>query len=466
MIISLTSSRRRPCLLLILLAATAGCGSAEQNRTDAQAEAPATTPASADAPLPVTDLAVPTDSGPLSADGPLTTDTAELEDPRALQQQAAEALETGDSDRAWQLVRMAKRQLPEDPEVTFLMARVLAQRHRFHEAVKILDDLAKAVPETRLPALGQTAEWLVEQGEWAEAERRYRQLLELVGDTSLVDSQLASLLLRQGRRIEAADPLRRLCRQGQVSEANLRALLTLAKPFPGDATEDAFEPIGKLGQARVELGKNNLAEALNELEPTADLTAAEWSLRGRILALQQDWESLAQWADGDLPESADQHADFWFAKAVAAAGQGQHRQAIKSFCQTVLRDPTDAAAYRAMSRSLAQLEMDSESQRAEQRAAQIERTQQIGAAMAASDERDLGELSTLADTLIDLGRPLEALAWRAVLVYYESQSGQLDQQQEANAMTEINRERLAILSDENAFASEQEIFCGVEPGSL
>ena len=82
----------------------------------------------------------------------------------------------------------------------------------------MLDDLAVDFPDAKLAVLGQTAEWLVFQGDWTAAEERYRTLLTLVDETSLIDRLLSRLLIRQGRQVEARVLLQRLCKAGNVEE--------------------------------------------------------------------------------------------------------------------------------------------------------------------------------------------------------------------------------------------------------
>jgi tetratricopeptide (TPR) repeat protein len=139
-------------------------------------------------------------------------------DPQQLRDEALAALESGDSGEALRLIRRSVAGDPEDPEALFVMARVLAERNRFAEAIRMLDGLAERMPGLEIPVLGQTAEWSVFQGQWEEAERRYRALREEVDDAGrqMVDRRLAQLLLRQGRRLDANVHLQRLCRGGNI----------------------------------------------------------------------------------------------------------------------------------------------------------------------------------------------------------------------------------------------------------
>ncbi len=132
----------------------------------------------------------------------------------------------------------------------------------------------------RLPVLGQTAEWLVLQGQWSQAEQRYQTLLDELPDAGLVHRKLAQLLLRQGRRLEAATHLRQSCRLGDIEELDLRALLMVVHPFPGDAIKDQLDPIGSMGQARYEISQGNLDAAIERLQQSTTPSPATAALMG------------------------------------------------------------------------------------------------------------------------------------------------------------------------------------------
>jgi len=388
-----------------------------------------------------------------------------LVDPAKLQEDAIDALDSGDLETAFKLIRAAKAAAPDDPQVIFLTARVLAERNRFAEAIKMLDDLAETVPEARLPALGQTAEWSVFQGEWEEAERRYRSLLSEVGNASMVHRLLAQLLYRQGRRLEAATSLHELCRAGNIEEVELRSLLNSVHPFAGELASGEFAPIGPLGRARYQIGEGDWDAALEELAGATVQSPDEYALRGRIYAQQRDFDSLQQWAT-DAKVSTNKSADHWFALGAHQAHQEDHAGAVDSFCEVVLHDPTDGEAYLLMSRSLAQLGADDEAKQAATRAKLIQQTQQIGSQMAASEQRDLQIIAELSNLLDQLERPLEALAWRAVLAVYSQSSGAITEQQAMQAFSEINQTRRQRLQAGDTQASEQFILCGVDRDAL
>jgi Flp pilus assembly protein TadD len=388
-----------------------------------------------------------------------------LANPAKLQEDAIAALEAGDLEAAFKLVRAARSATPKDPEVIFLLARVLAEGNRFAEAIKLLDDLAEAMPAGRLPVLGQTAEWLVFDGQGQEAEKRYRILLEETAGESMVHRQLSQLLLRQGRRLEAATHLRVLCRAGELNESELRAMLMIVHPFSGTATSDELEPIGELGRARHEIGQGNWDAALAELATSKLSSPLEKSLQGRIYAHQQDFESLAKWVS-EVPEGAQETADYWFATGVYHTQQGNHPAAVKAYCSAALLDQTDAEAYAGLSQSLREMGVETAAQEASRRAELIQQTREIGKQLVASTNREDQMLTKLSDLLDELHRPLEALAWRYLQLVYGQSSSAPSNQDAKQAMREINRTRLQRLEANDTEASQEFILCGIDLDSL
>ena len=376
---------------------------------------------------------------------------------------AVTACESGDFETALQLIRVVRRAAPSDPKVLFLTAHILAEQNRFPEAVKMLDDLAITAPATRFQALGQTAEWRELEGKWRSAEQRYRILLDEMDDTSLVDRLLAQLLMREGRRLEAATFLQKLCRQGVVDESNLRLMLKLASPLRGEETKEGFEPIGALGHARYEMSQGNWDAALQQLS-SRNSDPDQAALRGRVYAEKQDFAALANWA-ADLPENAEQSADFWFARGVHHAHQGDHGDAVRCFLEVVRRDQTDAEAYRRMGGSLQELGDQTKAEKASQRAEWIDRTQTIGNKMAAGGVPNEQEMATLISDLQELHRPYEALGWRAVKVYYGRLSGTISEQQSTNLLEEIKRERLDQINAADPEVDQDFVTCGIDVDS-
>jgi tetratricopeptide (TPR) repeat protein len=417
---------------------------------------------SVDAPSVDTAPVQPPAAAPAAAAVPDPAAAAAEVDPAKLQQAGLVALQAGDVDAASKLARAAILAAPDDPQSIFLMARAFAARNRYSEAIKLLDDMADRVPSSRLPVLGQTAEWLVLQGQYREAEQRYRTLLELAPGASIVERSLARLLNRQGRRLEAAALLRQLCRRGDIEEVDLRSLLLVFHPFADDASTERLAPIGTLGHARREISEGNWNDAAAQLEqPATRKSPAAESLLGRIHAQQQDFPSLDRWAS-TAARSSKQTVDHWYAMGVFAAVNNDHEAAVRCFCEAVIRDQTDQSAYAMLSQSLAKIGADDEAKQAADRAALLQRTQQIGGQMAKDDARDLQALAQLVDLLDQLQRPYEALAWRAVRVAYAG----MNPAETKQALAEINRERLARLASSEPETKDRFVLCGVDIAAL
>ncbi|MEL6109769.1 MAG: tetratricopeptide repeat protein [Planctomycetota bacterium] len=466
----------RHCRMLfvsLLVTATVGCGPDAEKSTPSERiekpvidsdDSPTQTAESQDA-VESTNVDVEPAEEPLSTTRVESSETRSTPtDPVTIRDTAIESLESGKLDRAFELARKAKRLDPENPETIFLNARVLAARHRFAEAVQILDDLALSVPDARLPVLGQTAEWMVTEGRFEEAEARFKKLSDLVGEGGLVSRRLAQLFLRQGRCVEAAAHLRLLCNEGNVEEGELRTLLTVSNPIAFDDSDDTLEPIGVLGRVRSLISANDWAAARAEIESVDSPSSDESAIRARIYATTQDFDSLRAWLEGDGKQTGNTNADGWFAVACLSVHDGEHAQAVDAFCNVVLRDPTDAEAYAMMSDSLSKLGIEDKAKLASTRSELLLQTQKIGKRMSKSESPDTKDLSTLTELLGKLRRPSEALAWRAVETIYAQSRSEITREEAIKRLEQINRNRLELPSDARGLM--EFVLCGIDPQAL
>ena len=384
-------------------------------------------------------------------------------DPVALREQALAALESGEDDLAFAAARRAMRLAPKDPQVVFLMGLVLADRHRFRQAIKTLEGLVAAEPSARLPVMGQTAEWMVLAGMWEQAEQRYRSILTEVPDSVLVHRNLSSLLLRRGHRQEALQHLRFMCRQGDIQESELREMLRVALPFAAEFDRDR-EPVGVVGKAAAEASLGKLPEAALVLSGAPDDDVQAVALRGRVLAMQADWDSLRDWLAGDL-ELVSKTSHYAFARGALAAEEGDHRGAALAFCDAVRRDPTCADAYRGFARSLEKLAYEEQAAEAFRRADLLAETHRLGAEMAQTNRRDHASITRLIELLGQLRRPLEALGWKGVRLAYRSSHRAVTQAEAEQELRRIMSDRKRWLDGEQA-ASDEFLLCGFAVESL
>ena len=390
---------------------------------------------------------------------------SKLEQAMSLRELSLEAMDRGEEDLAFNLVRQAKRFAPQDPQVVFLMALLLADRHRYPEAIRMLDELAKTNEEIRLPAMGQTADWLIKSGDWDEGESRYLSLLKEAPNASLVHRGLAELYLRQGRGLEATAFLRNLCRLGDVQEYELRHLLIARYPFPGDATPENFDPIGRLGLAKAQAAYADWGSVANSLILDDQSTPEEVGFRGRCAVEQENWGGLAKWFSdfnaSDKTQLKSIAPDSYYALGVFCEREEKYQEAADYLSRVVLKDPTDVPAYQALMRVTEKLGLSGIAAQLKQRVKQIERTQQLGQKMASSQDRSYEEMSELIQLLVDLQRPLEALAWRGVRLAYGRQHGTLTPQQAQQLLQSIIRERESLLQKVDEDAYSDFVVCGL-----
>ena len=378
----------------------------------------------------------------------------------ALQQSVIDDLEVGDLDAAWKSIRIVIREDPNNFDSLYLRARVLAERNRFAEAVKILDDLSGRDPGIRLPVLGQTAEWLTFDGRWEAAEKRYRELVKEIPEAGLAHRRLAQLLVRQGKRSEACHLFELLCQSGNVEEVELRHLLRSSRPFQGMESDGESEPIGSFGRAKFLYGENLIDEALVEIEGCDPDAEQAFALKGRLLALSAQKKELAEW-DSQSIANNESLSDYWFAKGVHAQNEKNHKKAIQFLCRGILLDPTDSEAYQILSESLKDNQQIQISEIAKKRQEKILATHKTGQAFTDSETRDPQSVASLCRILDELHRPIESLAWQAVAMVYNQEEMGLSNEQLALQLQNINQKRIRLIRNNEAEATNEFILCGL-----
>ena len=377
-----------------------------------------------------------------------------------LQQTAIVALDKGDTDEAFRLIRLAESAAPDDLQTTFIKARILAERNRFREAVRLLDALAERDPQAQLPVMGQTAEWLVHQGNWQEAESRYRALLEILQDDApaLVHRMLGRLLLREGRRVEAAEHLNQLCRLGDIDQFELLALLSRHYPieYVGFEEEDD-EPIGSLGEARVALANNQIDEALSVIQSDRDDLASDEcnALLGRIYAKQDNVDALIRWADSTVAEE-DRLADDWIGIAALRVSEKDYQAAQEAMHRSIKINPINADAYQMLSQIRAELGDENGSQLASRRSESLRKTYELGKTLSQTPN-DAAALAELIQRLEELHRPFEAIAWTGLQLVYQREG--VDAAELQAKLQELNQRRLQLLQTEADVSDEAFLLC-------
>jgi tetratricopeptide (TPR) repeat protein len=382
-----------------------------------------------------------------------------------LRESALQALGDGQDDVAFQLVRKAMRLDPENPQVVFLFAMVLGDRHRYAEAIQILQKLADRDPATRLPALGQTTEWMVEAGRYGEAEQQYRSILKEVPDALMVHHRLGQLLLQSGRRTEAAKHFEYLSQFGELDQEELRSLLIRSQAFPGDDQFTRFTPLTNLAVCRQELASGKIDQVLDRLsEGGNENSNAELALLARLRAVRSDMDGVQGWVQQE--RMSDVSADAWYAKGWIAMEQQDYPQAVGCFCRVLLIDQTDADAYRMLSQALKKNGDPSRAQVAAARAELVEQTRVIGADLVGEENRDRELISKLIALLNKLNRPLEAFGWQSVDLVYAVEAAAISETQAQSTFEMIGRQRAQLVNSGQHTLDPAFVLCGLASDAL
>ena len=391
----------------------------------------------------------------------ITSSAGETPSIEQLQDAVIDSLEAGELDLAWNSIRVASRIDRDNFDTRYLKARVLAERNRFAEAVKQLDQLAEEDPNVLLPVLGQTAEWLTYDGRWKAAESRFRTLIDLAPEVGMAHRKLAELLIREGKRTEACKYFAALCEVGNIEEVELRQLLKISSAFRGTESTSEQTPIGSLGMSQLHFGEGKLEDALIAAQNSKTLSPEMDALTGRLHAMRGDQDQLAMWATRN-DEQSHPLPSFWFAKGVLAQMKNDHAQAINYFCRSVLLDPTDADSYEHLSESLMADQQTESAKNAAIRAEQLRETHAIGQRFTSNEAREPEQIARLCDLLEQLQRPYESLAWRAVGIVYNHQTSGLSDQEITSQLRAINQQRTKLIESDSKLPTEDFILCGAK----
>lgn len=229
---------------------------------------------------------------------------------------------------------------PNDVETLFRLANVQAAAGDLGEATSLLDSIPMDHPEAGLPAIGQAADWCMQSKRYVEAEARYRTLIERLPQAIIPRRKLAHLYNRQGRRHEAAEQIRSLCRLGDVRQDELHALMSLSdalfdEPADHDAASDASRPLllpnGPSAYARIAFTERKYTQAvelLQDLVTQKQVPPSVNALYGRALADAQYESRLLDWIE-QADEPTKQFAEYWAAVGTYLVGQLRFREAIR-----------------------------------------------------------------------------------------------------------------------------------------
>ena len=382
-------------------------------------------------------------------------DTASIAE---LREVTLRALEAGEDDLAFSMIRKAIAREPENAELIYLHAMILAERNRFREAIVILDELSSKLPQSRIAFLGQTARWSGEAGSYEDAERRFEEILSVIPDDVQVHHFFGQLLLQLGRRHEANQHFRFLAAVGGINQDELRAMLLVRNAFAGDEENSRLMPLDNLARARQSLGNGEPDQARVLLEEAN--TVSSKSLKGRLLTLEGKWKD-AEELIGSLREG-NLNPDWCYARACLEEQNDRPKEALQYVVKAILLDPTDAESYDKLSVLCKSVNLHDVSEEAKQRAITLRRTVELGQGLVGEDPGNREPLAELIDLLKELQRPLEVFAWRSIDLVYAVQEGAISDSEAQQRFEAIGQERQLLLNNGIPQPSRAFLLCGYE----
>ena len=368
---------------------------------------------------------------------------------------AAQLAEAGNLDAATAALQRILVSDPTNVEVLFRLAQIRFQRGDLETAIELLDAIPANDPDAGLPALGQSADWCLEAGRYAEAERRYRDVLARVPNAVVAHRQLAFLLNRQGRRHEAVPHLRSLCQLGDIRQDELHALLVIGHAIFEDPNQPVAEdgarhywPIGAVAEARMLFTASQFSDALAALEETVSAESVLPSVMAfyGLLAIESQDEAKFRWWLSRCDEAVRGYSEYWSAIGASLVNERKFEEAAHALLRAIDLDPTDLASMRRMNQTLQALKRDEEAERWVDRYVAQRNATLASNSIGETSEVKFEDFETVATNLESLGRPLEAVTWRLFGAFYR----QDDQQ----VLKDLNQRRKELASSSDAFPDQ------------
>ena len=399
----------RTGLLFVLLTTMIGCGKSETNSIADPADRQIET---------ASDGAADAESINAQAQTLVDSGSHSNEDRGELISTAGRHLKANQLDQARRVLRSLIVKDSSDVEAIFLLARCEAADGDLSLAVELLGEIPDDHSQAGLPALGQAADWLMQQGDLQAAAQRYERVLQVHGDVVLVHRRLAKIRNDQGERFSARKHLRFLLNQGNITLDEIIAINCISSPFydaetlPPPGEGDSLTDLTHARQFYLDEDFESAARMVSKLSKRFPAHLEVHAFYGRVLNGQQDDLALHQWAQ-NLPAGIDGHPEYWLAVGEWLLRSGSYEQATRALCESALLDSTNRATYGLLSTCLIALDKQ-ELANAVSRRYSLLHDAAVALWNVNSPEANDADYQTLAVVLAKLRRYREALMWQMI----------------------------------------------------
>jgi len=307
--------------------------------------------------------AKPSASKPQPIETPKTQSTTD-EDFKESLGKASKLLAEKNIQEAWEAVKKLSLVRPQDPQLLYLSALILAAKDDLPGAIQTIRRIPSDANEA-LPAAGQAAEWTVALGKLPEAETQLLKLVKQYPTAVPAIRLLAKIYNAQGRRFEANRYLDRLIRLGDFTKIELLATVDPRDYFDDENTRMPFaqanpdHPYVEFATIRKKLMRNGYAshlESLKQISTQNPNLIEPWVWTATSLLQTDRLNELQNWL-ANPPSGADKHPEYWYATGGLMLRTNQYESAARCFVQAIQLDRRHVAAYQGLADSLIEMKL-------------------------------------------------------------------------------------------------------------
>lgn len=326
---------------------------------------------------------------------------------------ASEARNRGATNLSWRIVQDVLIADQNNGDALELAVRIQKDLGKFVEAADSAIRLADA-DASKLPAMMLVAfECHLRAGDYNATENDLRKALKHDPDDPQFHRYLAQLLNAQGRRIEASQHVHELIRLKDIQPIELLSLIDLRGPFQLTTFDEFVDKdditLFSLGNLRLRYSteRNAPEQYISEIASVTRAfpdSAAAAAFRCRMLADNDRFADLRA-ALRNVPAATKEQPEYWYAIGRLLADEEQHSRAIRSFTESLARDPTDRESLRAMIASFVAMGDESGVLKLRERLAELDKMFRV------AKDADSETALWISKTLQSQMRPWEATAW-------------------------------------------------------